>query len=74
MDIYVVHAYRWGDRENHSYLVGVWFDEGSALFYANEHQIHRGGKYICEIVKCKPHTYRYDLAIQEQEIVKSLEE
>ena len=50
MIVYCVTAYRWGDRENHSYVVGVFDDLERAIHYAKAEKEWRGGKYDCEIV------------------------
>ena len=34
--VYTVHAYRWGDRECHSYSVGVYSKKHAALKAADE--------------------------------------
>lgn len=49
--VYTVHAYRWGDRQRHSYTVGVFADEGSAMQAAIEEEDLRGGKYVCEVLQ-----------------------
>ena len=49
--IYTVHAYRWGDRERHSYSVGVFRKKARALKEAEEHSVYRGGKYECEVIE-----------------------
>lgn len=46
-----VHAYRWGDRERHSYTVGVFPDDDTALQAATEEEDLRGGKYVCEVLQ-----------------------
>lgn len=51
LSVYVVTAYRWGGRENHSYLVGVYDNQEKALKVASEHNKYRGGKYDCEVMK-----------------------
>lgn len=48
-EIYVVHAFRWGDRESHSYIAGVYRKKNAALTKAHDEREHRGGKYICEV-------------------------
>jgi len=48
--IFTVHAYRWGDRELHSYSVGVFRKKAKALKEAEDHKTHRGGKYECEVI------------------------
>lgn len=47
--IYVVHAMRWGSSENHSYIVLATIREIDAMAAAEMTEIHRGGKYGCEI-------------------------
>jgi hypothetical protein len=49
--IYTVHAYRWGDRERHSYTVGVYSTENSAMKAADIEEDYRGGKYTCEVLE-----------------------
>lgn len=48
-EIYVVTAYRWGDRERHSYIVGAFFDFALAKTAGEAEEEYRGGKYRCEI-------------------------
>lgn len=49
--IYTVHAYRWGDRECHSYSVGVCTEKDQALVLAEHEEDYRGGKYKCEVLE-----------------------
>ena len=50
--IYTVHAFRYADRERHSYIVGVYPKKKQALDAAEAEQDWRGGnKYFCEIRK-----------------------
>ena len=49
--VYTVHAYRWGDRECHSYSVGVYFRKRTALKAAQTESDYRGGKYECEVLE-----------------------
>jgi hypothetical protein len=49
--VYTVHAYRWGDRECHSYTVGVYSTENSAMKAADIEEGYRGGKYTCEVLE-----------------------
>lgn len=53
---YVVTAYRWGQRNAHSYVVGSFetLDEGKKC--ADAHVEYRGGKYGCEVVEAQPWT------------------
>jgi len=47
--LFVVECLRWNDRENHSYLAGVYDDELLALKAAWQAIDCRGGKYGAEI-------------------------
>jgi hypothetical protein len=47
--IYVVTAYRFGDRESHSYVVGAFDNEVTAITQARLERDWRGGKYECEV-------------------------
>jgi hypothetical protein len=49
--IYTVHAFRWGDRENHSYIVGIYPKKHAAQKAAEIEEEYRGGKYSCEILE-----------------------
>lgn len=49
--VYTVHAYRWGDRECHSYTVGVYSKKHAALKAAETEADYRGGKYECEVLE-----------------------
>lgn len=48
--MYIVEALRWGDRENHSYVVGVFSTLENAKLAALAEEMWRGGnKYECII-------------------------
>jgi hypothetical protein len=49
MEIYVVTAYRWGDRNNHSYVLGAFNKITKAVKCADSHAQYRGGKYACVV-------------------------
>ena len=51
METYVVIAYRWGDTENHSYLVAVCDNQFIAQRYADNETGARAGKYACFVYK-----------------------
>jgi len=52
MKVFNVHAYRFGDRERHSYLVGVYSSSAKAKRAAKHEEAMRGGnKYKCEIIE-----------------------
>lgn len=53
MTIYVVEALRLGDREKHSYVVGVWDNLEDAKTEADAHAVYRGGKYVCQVNWCR---------------------
>ena len=58
--VYTIHAYRWGGRDNHSYLVDVTFDKQEALETAEAEAYWRGGKYECEVREWQPGTKNPD--------------
>lgn len=49
--IHIVQAYRWGDREKHSYVVGVYDTMKQAIEQANKEEEDRGIKYKCAIIR-----------------------
>lgn len=49
--VYTVHAYRWGDRDCHSYSVGVYSKKHAALKAAQTESDYRGSKYECEVLE-----------------------
>lgn len=50
--VYTVHAYRFGDRERHSYTVGVYPKKHAALKAADTEEEYRGdNKYACEVLE-----------------------
>lgn len=65
--LYTVHAWRWGNRENHSYLVGVFSDSHKAILAAESEEDFRGGKYSCEILGWDLDVDRIN---QEPEVIK----
>lgn len=48
-ELYVVEALRGGDREAHSYVLGIWDNLEAAKDAARRHVEHRGGKYTCQV-------------------------
>ena len=46
-------AYRWGDHENHSYIVGIFEHESTARAVATSEEYERGNKYECEVIEHK---------------------
>ncbi len=49
---YVVTMYRWGNRENHSYVLGVFSTKTKAIKAGEKEQSYRGGtKYYPECLE-----------------------
>lgn len=61
LPVYVSVAYRYGDREGHSYPCGVFRTLEAAIADAEEHRDYRGGKY--EIV-----VYESDFSGNQEEV------
>jgi Lar family restriction alleviation protein len=49
--LYVVTMYRWGNRENHSYVLGMYDDENTAKQEAEKEIVNRDNKYFPEILQ-----------------------
>lgn len=49
MRVWVVEMLRWGDRESHSYVIGVYSSRVAAVHAGKDEREHRGGKYEPEI-------------------------
>lgn len=49
---FAVLAHRWGDADNHTYLVCVVDSEDEAKHWSEREEQDRGGKYSCSIWKC----------------------
>jgi hypothetical protein len=49
--VYVVTMYRYGDREKHSYVLGVFSNENIAHECGEKEKDYRGGKYEFEIIR-----------------------
>lgn len=49
MKVWVVEMLRWGDRELHSYVIGVYSSQKEAEEAGKEEREYRGGKYEPEI-------------------------
>lgn len=47
--IYIVTAFRYGKRDNHSYISGVFSKKQQAIKDASEEADYRGGKYSCQV-------------------------
>ena len=61
-DVFVVEALRWGDRDDHSYVVGVFDNLHDACEACVVEEMWRGGKYECFINDCN----EMNIEIQEQ--------
>lgn len=59
-EIYIVTAYRWGDRSEHSYNLGVFTKKHKAQKTADSHCEYRGGKYACVVDKCQLNHFEND--------------
>lgn len=51
MKVYVVTMYRWGDRERHSYVLGVFAERERAVEVGVCESLNRGRKYFPEVLK-----------------------
>ena len=49
MNVFVVTAYRFGDHEKHSYVVGVYNTYEMARYVGEIEETWRAGKYECEV-------------------------
>lgn len=52
MEVYSVIMERWGDNEEHSYLIGLYSKIEDAVIEGLSHQIWRDNKYIPKIHRC----------------------
>jgi hypothetical protein len=59
-ETYIVVAYRWGERKNHSYTLGVFNKKYAAIKCADGHTEYRGGKYACVVEKCIMNDFEND--------------
>jgi hypothetical protein len=59
-NIYVVTAYRNGNRDSHSYVAGVYGSQEIALESASKEESFRYDKYKCEVVEMKMNTNIWD--------------
>lgn len=58
--MYIVIAYRWGNREKHSYIVGIFTNDKDAVNAAELETNFRGGKYACFVEKSNTNEYNQD--------------
>ena len=59
MLVYIVEMLRYGDREEHSYVYGVYSDEKMAEYDAMNHISMRANKYYAEIRQKYVDSYKY---------------
>ena len=58
--LYVVTMYRWGDRDAHSYVLGVYTKKNAAIKAAELDTEYRGGKYAPEVLEVRPNINTWD--------------
>lgn len=51
--VYVVTMRRYGDREKHSYVIGVFDNKQRAIIVGGVEEMYRAGKYTADIEKFK---------------------
>lgn len=66
MKLYIVTAYRWGNKESHNYVIGVFDNKDVASQQAKYEEERRSGKYTCEIIETEVNVYK------QYQIIKSL--
>lgn len=65
---YVVIAYKWGERSNHSYTVGIFSKKHKAIECADSHCLYRGLKYSCCVEECVTDNFSNDSDSYSKEI------
>lgn len=58
--IYVATAYKWGERDNHSYVVTASSKKHAVIVAAEEEEKIRGGKYTCEVLEIESGTSSWE--------------
>jgi hypothetical protein len=71
--VYTVHAYRYGDRQSHSYAVGVYSKKNKALEAAEAEEEYRGLKYECEVLEWEVDKGLAENHNNQPKIIKALE-
>lgn len=69
--LYIVTAYRWGHRQNHSYNIAVFTDKDKAIECAESHTSYRGGKYGVAVEEIILNQYDEDAQDYTNEIFKT---
>jgi len=70
--LYIVTMYRWGNRENHSYFLGVFTDKEKAIEAGESHSEFRGGKYAPEILEVDLDYVYYEKGKQVPDVIVDL--
>jgi len=65
MKVFVVKMNRYGDREKHSYVLGVWSTREEAEKAGNVEKYYRAGKYEPEIFEFTIDANEYDFPMEE---------
>ena len=60
MSVFVTTMYRYGDREKHSYVLGVWSSREIAMQAGETEALWRGGKYEPEVTEWKVDANEFD--------------
>lgn len=60
MSVFVTTMYRYGDREKHSYVLGVWSSSEVAMQAGQTESLWRGGKYEPEVTEWKVDANEFD--------------
>lgn len=60
MRVFVTTMYRYGDREKHSYVLGVWSSSEVAMQAGQTEALWRGGKYEPEVTEWKVDANEFD--------------
>ena len=69
---YVVTMYRWGNRENHSYFLGIFKDKDKATEAGISHSYYRGGKYDPEVLEVDIDYVYYESGKQRPDVIMPL--
>lgn len=60
MSVFVTTMYRYGDREKHSYVLGVWSSSEVAMQAGQTEALWRAGKYEPEVTEWKVDANEFD--------------
>ena len=59
MKVYLVTAYRYGDKESHSYVIGIFDNKKNSIMAAKTEENWRGGKYDCEVLEWEMNVWKH---------------